>query len=164
MKKSEIRKLIPLYLEGELSESEAQIVKEAITSDPILQKEAHELQRTWNLLCEVDEIEPQDDYVSHFWTELSQRESFKYRFSMFFKRHTLAKKFIPAFFMLAVVVLVGVFTLRGPVFEDVESFEIASIEQEDLELIQNFDLVENLDIIEDIEFFENFDAIESLEV
>ena len=63
----EIRKLIPLYLDHELGEVDQQQVDAHVQNCPDCQREAREIEKSWELLGEIKAVEPDPNYLARFW-------------------------------------------------------------------------------------------------
>lgn len=164
MTHDEIKKLIPLYIENELEPNEMKEVASFLDKNPELKDYARQLQQSWDILGDIDEVQPSESYISNFWTKLSLEKSplekFLSRASDLFK----IQKFKPVYAMMCVIVLVSVFSLKlNKNANNAQTVEIAKLSVEEIEIFENYELAENLEIIEDIEFLEDLEVIEELE-
>ena len=68
------KKLIPAFLDDALEPKELQAFREILAKSPELRKEVAAYKKTWALLDEVEDIEPDPGYISRFWTRVAQEE------------------------------------------------------------------------------------------
>ncbi len=165
MSAKDIRKLIPLYLEGELEGAEKEEVRRAIAADPELKRYAQQLQASWDMLDEVEVIEPPANYVSNFWTRLAAETPWYQKLFDALGLSGYNSRRAAAFGCACVILLVGVLAVRpffSPAPVGLES--LVALDDEDLEMLEHIELVENLDLIEEIEFLEEMELIDELDV
>lgn len=160
MKCDDIKKMIPVYLDGELKEPEAGTVKEHLAECASCRKEAHAFGRAWKLMGEYADIEPDSAYVSRFWTELARRKSWVERLRDKFSHPA---QWRPAFVTLSIIVLLSVIVFRQSFTPSSVGQQMVAIDNTDLEIIENIELVEDLDLIQDIEFWQDIDDIEQMD-
>ena len=167
---TEIKKLIPVYLDGELGQEETLLVKEHIASCAACQKELHALERSWKMLGEWKNIDPAPGYVSRFWTKVSIQRPWHEEAAQKvgealdrLRRRRLA----PVYVAVCVLLITGGFFLRN-YWQMREARELAvSLNQEeldmakDVELAENFDIIQEMDFLEDLEVIENLDSLET---
>lgn len=162
----DIKRLIPVYLDGELEPQETKAVKEHLVSCPVCQKELHALERSWKMLEEWKEIEPAPGYVSHFWTKVALQRPWYEEVGQRIAE-TLAglrrRRLAPVYAAVCVLLVAGIFSLRN-YWQMRETQElVASLNQEELEMAKDVELAENFDVIQDMDFLEDLEVIENLE-
>ncbi|OGX37716.1 MAG: hypothetical protein A3G91_01930 [Omnitrophica WOR_2 bacterium RIFCSPLOWO2_12_FULL_50_9] len=169
----EIKKLIPVYLDGESDPQETMAVKEHLASCAACQKELHALERSWKMLGEWQNIEPSPGYVSRFWTRVSLQRPWRERVARGIQESLEGlrrKRLAPVFAAVCVLVFTGIFSLRN-YWQMREAQDLAAnLNQEELEMVfdhpslgaaEDIELAENFDIIQDIDFFEDLEVIEN---
>ncbi len=163
---TEIKKLIPVYLDGELGQEETQLVKGHIASCAACQKEQHALERSWKMLGEWENIDPAPGCVSRFWTKVSLHRPWYEEAAQRIgealdglRRGRLA----PVYVAVCVLLITGGFSLRN-YWQMREARELAaSLNQEELEMAKDVELVENFDIIQEMDFLVDLEVIENLD-
>lgn len=166
MRCDQARKIIPVYMDGELGREEAMLVKEHIASCAACQKERHALERSWKMLEEWKDIEPAPGYVSRFWTKVALQRPWHEEVGQRIGE-TLdglrRRRLVPVYAAVCVLLITGILSLRN-YWQMRETQElVASLDQEELEMAQNVELAENFDVIQDMDFLEDLEVIESLE-
>lgn len=162
----EAKKIIPVYLDGELGQEETRLVKEHIASCAACQKEQHALERSWKMLGEWQNIEPAPGYVSRFWIKVSSERSLRERVARGIGEALdglRRKRLAPVYAAVCVLLITGIFSLRN--YWEVQETQklIASLNQEELEMAKDVELAENFDIIQEMDFLEDMEVIENLE-
>ncbi len=164
-----IKKLIPLYIEGgDLSPEEEILVETSIKNDLEFKKEVESYQKSWDLLNELDDVEPSPDYVTHFWDQVSQetteREGFIHLLKNFARNIMMNKRLVPLLAVVCVVFAMGIY-FSGNIYRPQSvNTGIVELVQSEFEIVENLELVEHFDIIVNIEFYEDFDIIASLDI
>jgi len=162
MKCQEIKKIISSYLEEDLQPKQFHMVTEHLNGCSGCQRELEIFQKSWALLSHVENIEPKADYISRFWTEVSLRKPWTEKILEAVKEYAPQKRLIPALATACLILVMGFFAVKNYLYINDEK-ALASLSQDDLEMVQSMELAENYDIIEDIEFFEDLEIIENLD-
>lgn len=162
MKCQEIKKIIPSYLEEDLQPKQFQMVTEHLNGCSGCQRQLEIFQKSWALLGRLENIEPKADYISRFWTEVSSRKSWYEKALETVKEYVPQKRLIPAFATACLILVMGFFAVKNYFYINDEK-ALASLSQDDLEMVQSMELAENYDMIKDIELFEDLDVIENLD-
>jgi anti-sigma factor RsiW len=157
MQCAEIKKLLPAYLDGEISTDESKSVKEHLVSCDACRQQAHAFGLSWKALGEYKNIEPDSAYMSRFYTELAQRKTWVERF----KETVVIWR--PAFVLGCMVVLISSVVLRNQWISSQGVRQFVALNEEELEIVENLELVENVELLEDLEVLENLDVIEAME-
>ena len=162
MQCDEIKKLLPSFLDDELESEERTNIQVHLSSCVNCQNELKAYRRSWELLKQWPDVEPQLGYVSRFWTQLAHEHTPWYQEALVsIYSFVRQKRFLPVFAAVSVFLIVGAFSL--PIFvSDSTNGHWTNFSSEDLELCENLDFAENLSIIEDLEFFEDMDVIEQI--
>lgn len=160
----EIRKLISVYLDGELQPHESQAVKDHVNGCPDCRKELKAFEESWGMLAETEDIEPQPGFVGRFWTRLALEQSWHEKILREVRKSLLKRRLAPVFMTICVIVLIGGFSVHN-YFQIKDTNRIlAGLSEDDLAMVQNIELAENFDFIREIDFFEDLDIIENLDV
>jgi len=109
----EIKKLIPIYLDGELQHQESHSVREHLTGCPACQKELEAFEASWAMLGEAEDIEPQPGFVGRFWTRLALEQSWCEKVLGGLRENVRKKSLAPALVTACVVMIVGSLALRN---------------------------------------------------
>ena len=156
-----IKEKLSAYMDKQVLPDEERQVKEHLAGCSHCAGEFDAMQRTWEALDGLAQVEPRDDYVSRFWTEVSSRKKWYEQILAFIKENFLAKKWAPAYVLIALII--GSFAVRSYLEIRQETVILAEVTQEDIEIVDDFELVENYEIIEDMELLEDWEIIESLQ-
>lgn len=161
---AQVKKLIPVYLDGELEGEEIRQVKDHLAGCPNCREELQAFEKSWAMLEEWKDIEPPPGYVSRFWTAVSQRKTWQERMSRYIQEGLVKIRLTPVAAAVCVVVLAGLFALRNYwQIQELNQF-LGSSNEADWEMVENIELAENLDIIEDMDLLEDLEIIENLEM
>jgi hypothetical protein len=162
MRCDQVKKIIPVYMDGELGREETLLVKEHITSCAACCREIEAFEQSWAMLGEWKDIPLRSGYISRFWTRVSEELSWQERIIEGF-REGLRRRPAPAFVAACLALLVGIFALRNYFQTQTTDQMLANLEEDEMEMVENMELAENFDIIEDMDFFEDMEIIESAE-
>ena len=158
-----IKKLIPLYLDGELQAQEYQEIKTHLAECKTCQKESLAFEHSWDILSEFRTIEPPADYISRFWTELALRKPWYAKALEVIQEPFLRGKFVPALAAVCAVLIISLFSVRNYYQIERSQQTLSNLTAEEIEVIENMDLAENYELIENIDFVEDLDVIEHLD-
>ncbi|MGD2187433.1 MAG: zf-HC2 domain-containing protein [Desulfobacterales bacterium] len=158
-----IKEMIPIYLDHELDADEHRLVAAHLRICPNCQAEAHAMEKSWEMLGELDEIKPDPRYITRFWRTLDAQTSWYEKILRDLRIVFLQRRWVPVFAGVAVIVLAsGILT-----FHFLQSNRAVSVLTElneaELEMVTNFDLAENYEIIRDIDFYSDIEIIENLD-
>jgi len=158
----EIKKMLPVFLDGELESVLENTVADHLRTCPQCRREAEELQKAWDLLGELEPIEPDPFYRTRFWARVAEQEPWPRRVweSM---RHFFGGRYrLPALAAAAVLLVVSVFAVQR-YQQSRQIAPVAEIGAADLELVQNLDLAENYDLIQQLDWIADLEIIENLD-
>jgi len=161
MKCQKIRRLIPDFLEGQLSDKLNILVSGHLKLCRECVKEKELYEKFWQLAGSLEDIEPEPAFKSRFWTRLAREQVESERspdlgILGLLLRHRLA-------LATAVAVMIAISVVL-PNYLQQRSIELlaSKISEEEVVLVENIDLLENLNVISDIDFLVNMEFIESL--
>jgi len=158
-----IQKLIPLYLDSDLEDRQLQTIKEHLKECPHCQRERDFFEKSWDLLSEWEDIEPNPGYKFRFWTRLSSERAWYEQPLLNIKEFFATKKRLLTWATVSVVIIVCVLTFSNyPMTIDTDN-TLTAMEPQDLELLAELELAQNLDIIENIDWLEDWEIIEDLD-
>ena len=158
----EIKKLIPVYLDDELEAAERQQVSDHLQVCADCRAEAQAMEKSWELLAEIEEIEPDPNYRARFWRAVDVRRPWYAKVGQYFQSVFLQRRWVPALAGAAVVVMISVFTINQFLLKPSLPTVLTELKDTELEMIANIDLVEVYEIIQDMDFFTDFDVIENM--
>ena len=158
----EIKKLIPLYLDHELSDVDYQQVETHLQDCADCQAEARAIQQSWDLLGEIKAMEPDPNYMSRFWRSVDAQRPWYTKIYENVQTVFVQQRWVPALAGAVLIVLISAMTtvqyLRSPQTADV----LAELDEAEMEMIANIDLAEHYEIIRELDFFSDFEIIENL--
>lgn len=158
-----IKKLIPVYLDGELGPQENRLVRDHLAGCPACREELEAFKDSWAMLGELDGIEPQPGFVGRFWTKLSLEQSWHERVLRWARENLVQKRLVPAFAAVCFIMAAGVFAGHNYLRIQDTNKILAGLNADDLEMVQNIELAENLDLIAEMDFYADLDIIENLD-
>ena len=158
----EAKRLIPLFLDQELSGADHRQVADHLETCDECRSEALAIEKSWELLGVLETIEPDPNYRIRFWQSVDARSNRHSRILQSIQSIFVQQRWIPVTAAAATVLLVSVISImqysqRPGVPED-----LAMLNSTELEMIADIELAENYEIIEDIDFFTDFDIIEEM--
>lgn len=160
---AEIKKMIPVYLDGEMEPQQKQMVKEHLSSCPVCMKELLAFEKSWEMLGAWKDIGPAHGYVSRFWTEVSLQRPWHEKIIRGFGVILGKKQLAPVYAAVCVLLITGILSLRN-YWQVREAQElVASLGQEELEMVEDIELAEDFDIIQEMDFLEDLEVIENLD-
>ena len=158
-----IKELIPIYLDQELSSDDHRLVETHLHTCPACMAEARALEKSWEVLGELDEIEPDPQYMARFWRSLDAQMPWYEKLLRDVQTAFLQRRWVPVLAGAVVIVLVGGL-VRYQLFQKPETVPVlAELNAAELEMVVNFDLAEDYEIIENIDFFSDLEVIENLD-
>lgn len=164
MKCQDIKKLIPEYIENDLQPKQNHIVAEHLLDCQVCRHEVETMKKTWGLLTQLPGLEPNPNYISRFWTELSLRQQPWHEKALeTILGYLPQRRLAPALATACLVLIMGLFAVKNYLYISKSEEALANLNQDDLEMVEFVDLAENYDIIEEIEFLEDLEIIENLD-
>lgn len=161
----DIQKLIPLFLDSQLSPKESSVVGEHLSGCALCQKELNGYQRSWDLLKEWEDIQPAAGYAARFWTQVvsSQPQPWYTKILSGLKEASLRRQLSPA---LVTVCLIFILTLvLAKTYFQMEQTDryLTRLNSEEIELLEDMELAQHFDVIKNIEVLEDFDVLKNLD-
>ena len=156
-----VKKLIPEYSESSLSNSQREAVKQHLLTCSTCQKELRLYEKSWEILTQWKNLEPAPGYISRFWTKLSLEKSWKEKIFVGAQEFLLKRDFAPVRILtLCTLIVFGVFYFNAVTALEKE---LAGMDIDEIEFVENVELAEYFDVIEDIDFLEDMEIIENLD-
>jgi len=162
MKNEKVKKMIPLYLDGQLQPFEMEEVKRYLSTDEG-QRELKAYEQSWEMLNEWEDIEPTNGYISRFWTQVSQERPWYERVLETLNGAMKNKRLAPSFVATCLVILLGTFAIQNYFTIQDENQKVVTLTAEEMEIVENLDLIEDYELIEDMDFFVDLEFIEDLD-
>ena len=158
-----IKEIIPNYLDQELSSDDHRLVEAHLRTCPACMAEARAVEESWEVLGELDEIEPDPQYLVRFWRALDAQMPWYEKMLRDVRTAFLQRRWVPVLAGAVVIVLVGGL-VRYQFLQKPEAVPVlAELNAAELEMVVNFDLAEVYEIIENIDFFTDLEVIENLD-
>ncbi len=160
---SEIKKLIPVFLDGELESDEHRRVQSHLDTCAECSREARAIQSAWEMVGELDDIQPDPNFKNRFWARVAQQTSWQEKFFNDIRALFLNRRLIPALAAAGLILCVTfVATFKYFKSPQPDGF-IAELSNADLDMLDNIDLVENFDLIRDLDLLSDLELIEDLD-
>lgn len=155
--------LLPAFLDDAVAADPRTEIQVHLSSCPGCQKELRAYRRSWDALKQIPVLEPDPDYVSRFWTNLSARTPWYVKAGSLVNRFILAPRLAPIWATACVLIFMSVFVTTN--YRQIQEAEtlLTSLPMEEVELIDNIELAENYDIIREIDILEDMDVVEQWE-
>jgi hypothetical protein len=139
------------------------LVAEHLRTCPDCLAEARTIEKSWEVLRELDEIKPAPQYIARFWRALDTQMPWYEKILRDVQTVFLQRRWVPVLAGAAVIVFVGgIVTLQFFQRPETVSF-LAELNATELEMVVNFELAEDYEIIKDIDFFSDLEVIENLD-
>jgi len=160
---SEIIKLIPLYLDGELEADEHLHVQSHLDACTECRREARAIQATWEMIDELDDIQPDPNFQTRFWSRVANQTSWQEKFLNDIKDLIFDRRLVPALAAAGLILCVSsVATYKYIQTSSSDGF-MAEFSDADLDMMDNIDLAENFDLIRNIDLISDLEIIEELD-
>ena len=158
-----IKQILPIYLDHELSADDHRLVEAHLRVCPDCRVEVQELEKSWEMLGELDDIKPDSQYITRFWQALDTQMPWYAKMLRDVQTVFHQRRWVPVLAGAAAIVLVGGL-IRYQYLQKPESVPVlAELNAAELEMVVNFDLAEDYEIIKDIDFFSDLEIIENLD-
>jgi len=161
MKCRKFRRLIPDFLEGQLTPKrhEEIIAHLKICKDCAKEKRLYE--ESWQLIGQWQDIEPEPGFKMRFWNHLLREAESKLAPPINIFR--LSQRWSVALATAAIIIIVVSISLPNYLQTKSAELFVSEINEEEIILVENIELLEHLEIIQDIDFLENMELIENLD-
>jgi hypothetical protein len=160
---SAVKKLISPYLDGRLDVEEYEELQDHVSSCPACEKDVRAYRRSWEMLGQWGDIQPEPGYVARFWTAVSNQVPWYKKMLEVLRPGFFPQRLSPAFIAVMILIVTGIFSLRAYwQAQESEQF-LACLSEDEWELVENIELAEDFELIEDMDFFEDMEIIENLD-
>jgi predicted anti-sigma-YlaC factor YlaD len=162
---TDIRHLLPVYLDGELEESEQRRVKAHLDGCEACRREADIIGKSWEMLGEMDEIEPNPFYVSRFFARVAERRPWHAKWVDVLKGLLALRRLLPIMAAAGLVVLIGI-SVTQMQQRTAEDARLATTQFNgvDPELFESIEIADNFELINELEFLSDMEIIQELEL
>jgi predicted anti-sigma-YlaC factor YlaD len=158
----EIKKLIPVFLDHELSDADDQQVKAHLLNCPDCQREARAIEKSWDLLGELKAVEPDPNYMARFWQSVDVQMPWYSKIYENVQAVFLQRHWVPAMAGAVIVVMISTIATMQYLKKPNAAAVLVELNEAELEMVANIDLAEHYEIIHELDFFSDFDIIENL--
>jgi predicted anti-sigma-YlaC factor YlaD len=161
---SDIRNLLSLYTESALDEPERRRVAAHLAGCADCRRQAEVLSKSWEMLGELDEIEPNPFYISRFYARLAEQRAWYAPWADAFRNICARRRLLTALAAACLVAVIGIGVVRVHLKDaEQEHFAAAHLNGLDPELFESFELAENLELINALEFLPDLEIIQALD-
>lgn len=157
-----IKKMIPLYLDHELSAADYQQVETHLQNCVDCQSEAQAIQQSWDLLGEIKAVEPDPNYMSRFWRSVDAQMPWYAKIYENVQAVFLQRRWAPALTGVVIVLLISTIATVQYLQKPQTVAVLAELDEAEIEMIANIDLAEHYEVIHELDFFSDFEIIENL--
>ena len=140
---------------GSLAKADASIVDEHLKGCEGCREAFARYKRSWDLLEEFEGIEPSPGYVSRFWTELSTRQTWRDRVCSTIAGALRTRRAVYRFALVAATVILLHVSFTSYANVQKTRALLLSVNEEEMELLEDLDLIYNLDMLEQANGFYN---------
>ncbi len=160
MKCHEIKELLPAYSNSDVSPEKAMEIGEHLKVCEDCLQEYNLIVKSWESLDVWPDIEPEEGYVSRFWTRLSAEQTWRERVMSGMKNLLAKRALVPAYAGTLVAVLVAFLYFQVPLSKNRPPEMII---EEDVDFVESLELTEQMDILQEMDWLEDLDVIEKLD-
>ncbi len=155
-----INELLIAYCEGTLDREAVARVKAHVDGCEDCRGALASYKASWEMMGTGDELEPQSDYVSRFWTALAERQTWHETLAASIKEWFVMRR--PAYRYAFVIAMIIAFNIS--VYKSVDVIQtrqmLANMSQEELEMMMKYDVVTDLDLLSDFDVVESLDGLD----
>jgi anti-sigma factor RsiW len=159
----EIKALLPVYLDGQLASGQHRRIENHLRTCERCRQEAQALQKTWDVLGELKDIQPDPNYRTRFWASVSESAPWHEKFRNEIRALFFNRRFVPALAAAGLILVVSMIATYKYHQQPEMNNYFAELSDVDLEMVEIIELVENYDIIHDIDFLKDLEIIDQLE-
>jgi hypothetical protein len=151
-------------LDGELEEFEQRRLRTHLDGCEDCRREAEIIAKSWEMLGELDEIEPNPHYVSRFFARIAEPQPRQAKWVDALREFFTPRRLLPVAGAAGLLFLIGV-TVTQIRQQTAEDARLAAVQLNgvDLELIESIDIADNFELIHDLEFLSDLEIIQELE-
>jgi predicted anti-sigma-YlaC factor YlaD len=165
---TDIRNLLPVYLDGELDASEQRWVTVHLDACEACRREAAIIAKSWEMLGELRDIEPNPFYVSRFFARVAERRPWHAKWVDILRSALSHRRLLPVMAAAGLVVLIGIGVTMVQERTDADP-RLAAVQLngldvelfESLEIADNFELINEIELLSDMEIIQELDWIEA---
>ena len=158
-----IKQLIPEYIAGGLKSDTRNQLESHLNTCRGCREETRLMEITWQMLGEVDDIQPDPNYISRFWAGAHAQKPWYENIFQQTKELVFQRRWVPALAAAGVILIVGGITLRYHARVPETETVVAAFNDVDPDMVESIDIIENLELIQDIDFYTDLEIIENLD-
>jgi len=158
----EIKKLIPLYLDHELSAADYQQVEGHLLKCADCRTEARAIEKSWDLLGEIKAVEPDPNYMARFWQSVDAQMPWYAKIYKNVQTVFPQRRWVPALAGAVIVVLISTIATVQYLQKPHAVAVLTELDEAEMEMVANIDLAEHYEVIHELDFFSDFEIIENL--
>ena len=159
---AQIKKIISIYIDGELDNRQKGFLNTHVKVCPHCQKIYEEYLKTWQSLEKFSSNDAPPNFNGLFWERVKQQEKGRlsarpiFIFPIFNRRLAYA---------LASIVIILSLTFTFQIRQEKELNKLARSfkSAEEIEMVKHFEVLKDLEVVQNLELLENYEVIQSLE-
>jgi hypothetical protein len=159
---AQIKKIISIYIDGELDNQQKEFLNTHLKACPNCQKIYNGYLKTWQSLEKFSSIDAPSNFNALFWERVKQQEKEKLSvpptplFPIFNRRLAYA---------LASVIIILSLTFTFQISQDKELNKLARSfkSAEEIEMVKHFEVLKDLEVVQNLDLLENYEVIQNLE-
>jgi predicted anti-sigma-YlaC factor YlaD len=161
---TDIRNLLPVYLDGELEASEQRRVKTHLDGCEACRREVDIIAKSWEMLGELGGIEPNPFYVSRFFARVGERRPRHAKWVDLLRSVLSHRRLLPVMAAAGLVILIGIGVTHMQQRTDADA-RLAAVQLNglDVELFESIEIADNFELIKELELLSDMEIIQELE-
>lgn len=159
----EIRKIISAHVDGEPDGREQLVLKDHLATCRQCRNALTDSQKVWQMLGEVEAIDPDPNYMAHFWDRVDARQPWYKKIRFGFKGDLPERRWVPALALACLLIVFSTVALHYLSQAPPADTLIATLSDLDLDMVASVEILENFEIIQEIDFLSDLEFIERID-
>lgn len=156
------KKLISIYIDGQLNNKQEAYLTAHLKQCPNCQKIYEGYLKTWESLSNFKPIEPPSNFNAIFWERVKQQEHKSWVGNRVFVFPTLPPRL--AYALASIMIIIGlIFIFQVKQEKQLNNLAQAFKSAEEIEMVKHFDVLKDFEVVQNLELLENYEDIENLE-
>lgn len=156
------KKLISIYIDGQLDANQEAFLTTHLKQCPNCQKIYEEYLKTWESLSNFKPLEPSSNFNAIFWERVKQPEHKSWAGNRVFVFPALSPRL--AYTLASIMIIIGLtFIFQVKQEKELNNLAQAFKNAEEIEMVKHFDVLKDFEVVQNLELLENYEDIENLE-
>lgn len=159
---AQIKKIISIYIDGQLDNKQKEFLNAHLKACPNCQKIYDEYIKTWQSLEKFSSIDAPSNFNTLFWEKVKQQEKEPLSTRPVFVFPAFSRRL--AYTLASIVIIISLtFTFQIRQEKELNKLARSFKSAEEIEMVKHFEVLKDLEVVQNLDLLENYEVIQNLE-